>query len=61
MNNIFNENIIPTSTYFFNSSYSLISNDLWYYLTDNLFVENNNTFRWNLRNALTINANGEII
>jgi hypothetical protein len=61
MNNIFNKNIIPTSTYFFNSSYSLISNDLFDYLFVNLDDENFNTFKRDLRNALTINANGEII
>jgi hypothetical protein len=55
MVNIFINLIIPT--YFFNLSLN-ITHDLWCYLYDNLYDE---TLRWNLRNALTINANGEYI
>jgi hypothetical protein len=58
MKNIFNGNIIPTSTYFFNSSYSLITHHLFHYLYDNLENENYNTFFWDLKTALTNNANG---
>jgi hypothetical protein len=55
MVNIFINLIIPT--YFFNLSLN-ITHDLWCYLYDNLYDE---TLRWNLRNALTINANGKYI
>ena len=57
MVNIFNEDGIPT--YFFDSI--SITTDLLNYLYDNLENENYNLFRWDLRNALTINANGEYI
>jgi hypothetical protein len=57
MKNIFNEIRIPI--YFF---YSIsITTDLLNYLYDNLENENYNLFRWDLRNALTINANEEYI
>jgi hypothetical protein len=58
MKNIFNKLSIQTHyfDYFLN-----ISNDLWFYLYDNLDDENNNIFRQDLRNALTINVNGKYI
>jgi hypothetical protein len=54
MVNIFINLIIPT--YFFNLSLN-ITHDLYYYLYNNLQKENN-ILRWDLQNALTINANG---
>jgi hypothetical protein len=61
MENIFNKLTIPTSTYFFNSSYSLITHHLFDYLYNNLYDENYFTFTSDLRNALKTNANGEYI
>jgi hypothetical protein len=58
MVNTFNEHGIPS--YFFNFSLS-ISDDLLFYLYDNLYHENYNIFRWDLKNVLTTNANGEYI
>jgi hypothetical protein len=57
MENIFFKYIIPT--YFFDSI--SITTDLLNYLYDNLENENYNLFRWDLRNALTNNANEEYI
>jgi hypothetical protein len=57
MVNIFEKITIPT--YFFDSI--SITTDLLNYLYDNLENENYNLFRWDLRNALTINANGKYI
>jgi hypothetical protein len=58
MVNIFNELIIPIY-YFSKKNFILkdIKQDLIDYLYENLFNENYNTFRWDLRNALTTNAN----
>jgi hypothetical protein len=38
-----------------------MSDDLWFYLKDNLQKENNDILRWDLKTALKINANGEYI
>ena len=57
MVNIFKK--IRITNYFFDSI--SISDDLFNYIFDNLKNENNNILRWDLRNALTINANGEYI
>jgi hypothetical protein len=57
MKNIFNE--IRMTNYFFDSI--SISDDLFNYIFDNLKNENNNILRWDLRNALTNNANEEYI
>jgi hypothetical protein len=56
MVNIFTELIIPC--HYFNNSINLedIKTDLFDYLYDNLEDENNK-FRWDLRNALKTNAN----
>jgi hypothetical protein len=51
MENIFNVITIPNN-YFFNVN---LEWDLLNYLDNNLYDE---TVRWNLRNTLTINANG---
>jgi hypothetical protein len=53
MENIFDE--LNLLYYYFNV-YD-ISNDLHLYLYDNLNNENYDTLRWDLRNALTTNAN----
>jgi hypothetical protein len=50
---------IRITNYFFDSI--SISDDLFNYIFDNLKNENNNIFRWDLKNALTTNANGEYI
>jgi hypothetical protein len=60
MENIFKKNIIPNHYFNFNMSFN-ITHDLYYYLYDSLENENYETFRWDLRNALTINVNGEYI
>jgi hypothetical protein len=58
MDNIFNKLTIPR--YFFNDISFVMSDDLRNYLYDNLQNENE-TLIWDLRNALTINVNGEYI
>jgi hypothetical protein len=58
MVNKFEKHGIPT--YFFNFSLS-ISDDLLFYLYDNLYHENYNILRWGLSIALKTNANGEYI
>jgi hypothetical protein len=59
MNNIFNQ--VSIQTYYFIDTDTLNNtSDLWYYLTDNLFVENI-ILKFDLRNALKTNANGEYI
>jgi hypothetical protein len=59
MENIFNKITIPNN--YFNSFYpNILDDDILNYLDDNLHDENNK-LRWDLRNALTINANGEYI
>ena len=55
MNNIYIKNQIPSD--YFNSFYHHITLDLFEYLFDNLEGENYQTFRWNLKTALTINVN----
>jgi hypothetical protein len=57
MENIFKK--IRITNYFFDSI--SISDDLFNYIFDNLKNENNNILRWDLRNTLTTNANGEYI
>jgi hypothetical protein len=57
MKNIFKK--IRITNYFFDSI--SISDDLFNYIFDNLKNENNNILRWDLRNTLTTNANGEYI
>ncbi len=57
MDNIFNKITIPNYS-FFNFSIN-ITHSLFDYLYDNLYIED--TLTWNLRNALTTNANGEYI
>jgi hypothetical protein len=59
MENIFNKLTIPR--YFFNDISFVMSDDLWFYLKDNLQKENNDILRWDLKTALKINANGEYI
>jgi hypothetical protein len=59
MNNIFNQVSIQTY-YFIDTDILNNTSDLWYYLTDNLFVENI-ILKFDLRNALKTNANGEYI
>jgi hypothetical protein len=61
MNNIFKKSII--ANYIFGLYYSLknIKLDLLTYLFDNLQKENYETFLWDLKTALKINANGEYI
>jgi hypothetical protein len=59
MDNIFNKLTIPI--YFFNDMSFVMSDDLWFYLKDNLQKENNDILRWDLKTALKINANGEYI
>ena len=59
MENIFNKITIPR--YFFNDISFVMSDDLWFYLKDNLQKENNDILRWDLKTALKINANGEYI
>jgi hypothetical protein len=58
MVNIFINLIIPT--YFFNLSLNITDN-LLFYLYDNLYHENIDTLTRDLRNALKTNANGEYI
>jgi hypothetical protein len=55
MVNKFEKHGIPT--YFFNFSL-YISDNLLFYLYDNLYHENYNILRWDLSIALTTNANG---
>jgi hypothetical protein len=55
MENIFKK--IRITNYFFDSI--SISDDLFNYIFDNLYIED--TLRWDLRNALTNNANEEYI
>jgi hypothetical protein len=59
MENIFNEHQIPRY-YFFNIE-KYVKLDLWYYIYNNLHHHENYRLRWDLQNALTINANGEYI
>jgi hypothetical protein len=60
MNNIYIKNQI--STHFFEFwVISLFNDDLYYYLYNNLQKENYQTFSWDLKTALIINANGEYI
>ena len=59
MDNIFNNLTIPSD--YFNSFYHLITFDLLFYLNNNLQKENYQTFSWDLKTALKINANGEYI
>jgi len=56
MNNIFEK--LKISTHYFDIIF--IKPDLYRYLYDNLEDENDK-FRWDLRNALKTNANGEYI
>jgi hypothetical protein len=57
MVNIFNKIKIPNYSFFnFSINITLI---LFDFLYDNLYIED--TLTWNLRNALTTNANGEYI
>jgi hypothetical protein len=58
MENIFNKHGIPT--YFFNFSL-YISDNLLFYLYDNLYHENIDTLTWDLQTELKINANGKYI
>jgi hypothetical protein len=53
MENIFIEHNISID--YFNMSFNITS-DLWYYLYDNL-VKQKNILKFDLRNALTTNAN----
>ena len=57
MKNIFTELIIPC--HYFNNSINLedIKTDLWYYLNDNLEIENYNILSSNLQLALKNNLN----
>jgi hypothetical protein len=57
MENIFNE--IEIQTYYFDPI--SIKTDFHCYVYYNLEDENYETFRWDLRNALINNANGEYI
>jgi hypothetical protein len=57
MKNIFNE--LPIPIYYINFSL-YISDDLWCYLYDNLYDENEFLTR-DLKNALTTNVNGKYI
>jgi transcriptional accessory protein Tex/SPT6 len=59
MENIFNKQII--SRYYFANFSINIKYDLFDYLDDNLDKENIETFFWDLKTALTNNANGEYI
>ena len=59
MDNIFNKLTIPI--YFFNDMSFVMSDDLWFYLKDNLQKENYQTFRLDLSIALKINADGKYI
>jgi hypothetical protein len=56
MKNTFKKIRIPN--YCFDYSIN-ITHDLWFYLKDNLQKENYQTFSWDLKTALKINANGE--
>jgi hypothetical protein len=56
MENIFNEIIIPINYFYF-----YIKTDLHCYLLNNLYEENNDILKWDLKNALTTNANGKYI
>jgi hypothetical protein len=61
MENIFNE--LPIPIYYFNiytNYYDVLKSDLYYYLYNNLKNENN-TLKWELKNALTTNTNGKYI
>jgi hypothetical protein len=59
MENIFINLTIPMYYFNFNMSFN-ISEDLYIYLFDNLFDENN-IITWDLKDALTNNANGKYI
>ena len=60
MVNIFNDLTIPN--YFFDSFYLyILDDDILNHLYNNLDKENYNILIFDLRNALTINANGEYI
>jgi hypothetical protein len=59
MDKIFNE--LPIPKYYFANFSINIKYDLFDYLDDNLDKENIETFRWDLENGLTNNANGEYI
>jgi hypothetical protein len=61
MNNIFKKSII--ANYIFGLYYNLnfIKPNLYYYLFNNLYIENHNIFIFDLKNTLTINANGKYI
>ena len=58
MDNIFTEHEIPNS---FLYKFSILKVDLLFYLNNNLQKENYQTFSWDLKTALKINANGEYI
>jgi hypothetical protein len=53
MENIFENNIIPR--YYFSNLEKYLKLDLFDYLYDNLYIED--TLTWDLRHALTTNAN----
>jgi hypothetical protein len=57
MKNIFNEIIIQYADFLFKNPNLKL--DLLYYLNDNLL--NTETFMWDLKTALKINANGKYI
>ena len=57
MKNIFKK--ITITNYFFDSISNNIKYDLYYYLFDNLYIED--TLTWDLRNALKTNAKEEYI
>jgi hypothetical protein len=61
MENIFDVHKKIIHTYFFDFFPNPIKSDLYDYLYNNLDIENYNTLRLDLKNALTINANGEYI
>jgi hypothetical protein len=58
MENIFTEHEIPNS---FLYKFSILKVDLLFYLNNNLYIENYQTFSWDLKTALKINVNGEYI
>jgi hypothetical protein len=57
MKNIFKK--ITITNYFFDSISINIKYDLYYYLFDNLYIED--TLTWDLKTELIINANSEYI
>ena len=61
MENIFEKNIISSHFFDVYLNLKLIKPDLLMYLDDNLENENYNILRWDLKDALTTNANGEYI